>query len=108
MEKRVLGKSGINASNIGLGTYYFGGGDGTSPPSSKDIIDMIHSALDHSINLLDTAPSYGFGHCEKIIGKDIFFNNISIMYSLKSDNVNSLRLINKIFLYFFMNRKNSY
>ena len=69
MEKRVLGKSGIDASNIGLGTYYFGGGDGTSPPSSKDIIDMIHSALDHSINLLDTAPSYGFGHCEKIIGK---------------------------------------
>ena len=69
MEKRILGKSGIEASNIGLGTYYFGGGDGTSPPSSKDIIDMIHSALDHSINLMDTAPAYGFGHCEKIIGK---------------------------------------
>ena len=61
MERRVLGKSGIEASNIGLGTYYFGGGDGTSPPCSKDIIDMIHSALDHSINLLDTAPSYGTG-----------------------------------------------
>ena len=30
---------------------------------------IIHSALDEGITLMDTAPSYGFGHCEQIIGK---------------------------------------
>ena len=69
MQTKALGKSGINASVIGLGTYYFGGGDGTAPPKAQDIMKIIHSALDEGITLMDTAPSYGFGHCEQIIGK---------------------------------------
>ena len=69
MQTKAFGKSGIHASVIGLGTYYFGGGDGTAPPKSQDIIKIIHSALDEGITLMDTAPAYGFGHCEQIIGK---------------------------------------
>ena len=42
MQTKALGKSGINASVIGLGTYYFGGGDGTAPPKAQDIMKIIH------------------------------------------------------------------
>jgi aryl-alcohol dehydrogenase-like predicted oxidoreductase len=35
----------------------------------KESIDTIHAALDRGINLIDTAPAYGFGRSEEIVGK---------------------------------------
>ena len=71
MKVEPLGKSQIEASIVGLGTYYFGGGDGSSAPDDKETIQIVHAALDEGISLIDTAPSYGFGHCEQVIGKAI-------------------------------------
>ena len=55
-------------SRIGLGTWAIGGWlwGGTDVPSS---IAAIHSAWDRGINLIDTAPAYGFGRSEEIVGK---------------------------------------
>jgi len=55
-------------SRVGLGTWAIGGWmwGGTDETES---IRTIHAALDHGITLIDTAPVYGFGRSEEIVGK---------------------------------------
>ena len=55
-------------SRVGLGTWAIGGWlwGGTD---LKESIAAIHRALDLGINLIDTAPVYGFGRSEEIVGK---------------------------------------
>lgn len=64
---RVQGTE-INASRVGLGTWAIGGWmwGGTDEQQS---INTIHAALDRGITLIDTAPVYGFGRSEEIVGK---------------------------------------
>lgn len=56
------------ASRIGLGTWAIGGWmwGGTD---ERESICTIHAALDHGINLIDTAPIYGQGRSEEIVGE---------------------------------------
>lgn len=70
MQKRILGTSGIETSVIGLGTWAIGGWcwGGTD---EQDSIDAIHAAMDEGVNLIDTAPAYGLGLSEEIVGKAI-------------------------------------
>jgi aryl-alcohol dehydrogenase-like predicted oxidoreductase len=56
------------ASRIGLGTWAIGG-DLWGVSDEKESISTILTALEWGINLIDTAPAYGFGHSEKIVGK---------------------------------------
>jgi len=62
--------SGIETpvSRIGLGTWAIGGWmwGGTDDAAS---IETIRKALDSGINLIDTAPVYGFGHSEEVVGR---------------------------------------
>nr|WP_256521727.1 aldo/keto reductase [Halobacillus sp. A5] len=60
----------MNASRIGLGTWAIGGWmwGGTD---EKQSIETIHTALDKGINFIDTAPVYGFGRSEEIVGKAV-------------------------------------
>ena len=72
MQYRELGKSGIEASVVGLGTWVTGGGaPWGSDPDDRESIRAIHAALDGGINLLDTAPCYGFGRSEEVVAKAI-------------------------------------
>ncbi len=70
MRTRTLGKSGIEASVVGLGTWAIGGWmwGGTN---EADSIRAIQAALDAGITLIDTAPIYGFGVSEELVGKAI-------------------------------------
>ncbi|WP_428775340.1 aldo/keto reductase [Vibrio sp.] len=70
MQTRELGSSGIQASVIGLGTWAMGGWmwGGTDEKSS---IEAIHASLDSGVTLIDTAPAYGLGVSEQIVGKAI-------------------------------------
>ena len=58
----------IRASRIALGTWAMGGWM-WGGSNEDDAINAIHSALDRGINLIDTAPVYGFGRSEEIVGK---------------------------------------
>jgi aryl-alcohol dehydrogenase-like predicted oxidoreductase len=60
----------IQVSRVGLGTWAMGGFQwgGTDDDES---VRTIHAALDLGINLIDTAPAYGFGHSEQVIGRAI-------------------------------------
>jgi len=70
MRMRPLGKSGIEASTVAIGTWVMGGWMWGGADES-DSIRAVHAALDAGINLLDTAPIYGFGHSESVVGKAI-------------------------------------
>jgi len=56
------------ASRVGLGTWAMGGTQwgGTDDDES---VRTIHAALDLGVTLIDTAPAYGFGRSEKVIGR---------------------------------------
>jgi aryl-alcohol dehydrogenase-like predicted oxidoreductase len=58
----------IRASRIALGTWAIGGWmwGGTE---ESDAIRTVQEALDRGINLIDTAPVYGFGRSEELVGK---------------------------------------
>ncbi|MBA3661808.1 MAG: aldo/keto reductase [Gammaproteobacteria bacterium] len=70
METMQINPLPIKASRIGLGTWAIGGfmWGGTDEAAS---IKTIIAALESGINLIDTAPVYGFGLAESIIGKAI-------------------------------------
>ncbi len=72
MKYRELGHSGIQASVVGLGTWAIGGGSvwGNEPDDTVSI-RAIQAAIDAGVTLIDTAPAYGFGHSEEIIGRAI-------------------------------------
>jgi aryl-alcohol dehydrogenase-like predicted oxidoreductase len=68
MEQIAIGASGLNTSRIGLGTWAIGGWmwGGTDEAQS---IATIRSAVERGVTLIDTAPVYGFGRSEEIVGK---------------------------------------
>lgn len=70
MEKRKLGKSGIPVSPIAFGAWAIGGWM-WGGAEKKDSIRAIHACLDHGISSLDTAPIYGFGLSEELVGEAI-------------------------------------
>ncbi|MBM4466338.1 MAG: aldo/keto reductase [Chloroflexi bacterium] len=74
MQKRKLGSSDLYISRIGLGTWAIGGGGwrgGWGPQDDSVSIATIQRALDLGINWIDTAPYYGLGHAEEIVGQAI-------------------------------------
>jgi aryl-alcohol dehydrogenase-like predicted oxidoreductase len=70
MEYTVIPGTEMNVSRIAQGTWAIGGWmwGGTD---ERESIRTIHAALDKGINLIDTAPVYGFGVSEEIAGKAI-------------------------------------
>src|SRR4030081_2463642 len=60
----------IRASRIALGTWAMGGWM-WGGSNESDAISAIHAGLDRGINLIDTAPVYGFGRSEEIVGKPL-------------------------------------
>jgi len=68
LEKRRLGKSGIEVTKIGVGLWAIGG-DEWGAVDDQESLNMISAALDMGINLFDTADVYGIGHSEKLLGK---------------------------------------
>jgi methylglyoxal reductase len=72
MQYKKLGKSGIEASVVGLGTWVTGGGVvWGADPNDAESIRAIHASIDLGINLIDTAPAYGFGRSEEVLGKAV-------------------------------------
>jgi len=68
MQFRPLGAAGIQASVVGLGTWAIGGWN-WGITDENEAIKAIHAAIDAGITLIDTAPVYGFGLSEEIVGK---------------------------------------
>ena len=70
MYYRKLGSSNMEVSVVSLGTWVLGG-DQWGETDDTQSIAAIQRAIDLGINLIDTAPAYGLGHAEEIVGKAI-------------------------------------
>lgn len=70
MEKRALGKSALPVSPIAFGAWAIGGWM-WGGADKKDAIRAIHACLDQGVTSVDTAPIYGFGQSEEIVGEAI-------------------------------------
>lgn len=68
MEYRELGKTGVKVSAIGFGCWAMGGTN-WGVVDDNDSISAAQRALDLGITFFDTAPGYGYGHSEKILGE---------------------------------------
>jgi len=68
MQKRKLGKSELKVSALGLGcmgmSYAYG-----KVPDKKEMISLIHKAVEHGITLFDTAEMYGPFTNEELVGE---------------------------------------
>jgi aryl-alcohol dehydrogenase-like predicted oxidoreductase len=75
MQEVTLGRTGLRVSRLALGGYPFGGvnrakdWDPWSSDGHRAAISTINHAIDNGINYLDTAPSYGDGRSESLIGE---------------------------------------
>lgn len=79
MKKRILGKSGLEVSELGLGCMGLTFGYG-HPSSEKDAIELIQKAYDLGITFFDTAEAYSQGLNEEFVGKAVksFRENVVI------------------------------
>jgi aryl-alcohol dehydrogenase-like predicted oxidoreductase len=69
MERRRLGRTDIELSVVGLGTWVFGGRWGGA--DDADSLAACHAALDAGVNWIDTADIYGQGRAERVVGKAV-------------------------------------
>jgi aryl-alcohol dehydrogenase-like predicted oxidoreductase len=75
MDFTTIPETSITIPRVGLGTWAIGGWmwGGTD---EKESVRTIHAAIERGINLLDTAPAYGFGRSEEIVGRAIADGNL--------------------------------
>lgn len=109
MRLKQLGNNDIHLSAMGLGAWAIGGGGykyGWGPQEDQDSIATIRRAVELGINWIDTAPVYGGGHSERVVGqaikgiRDKVFistkcgvkmaeNQEDLLFNLKKENIRS-------------------
>lgn len=80
MQYRTLGKTGLSVSEIG-----YGGGRVRPEHDETALVKMLHYAMDCGLNYFDTAPDYGGGYSETIIGKAIAGRRDSCIVATKTE-----------------------
>jgi aryl-alcohol dehydrogenase-like predicted oxidoreductase len=73
-EIREFGRTGMKITNVGLGTWAIGGGGWSFAWGAQDdneSVEAIRRVIELDINWIDTAPVYGTGHAEEIVGKTL-------------------------------------
>ena len=69
MKIREIGQSGIKTTALGIGTWAAGADNMWQAPDDDLAIEAIQTAVRSGIRLIDTAPAYGLGHAEQLIGR---------------------------------------
>jgi len=72
MEYRTLGRSGLKVSVITMGTFTFGGAGPFARVGSQGVPEarrLVDQAIDHGVNMFDTANMYSAGLSEEILGE---------------------------------------
>lgn len=101
MQTKKLGYTDLQLTAVGLGTWAIGGQwqFGWGPQDDKDAVNTIIEALNQGINWIDTAPIYGCGHSEELVGqaikqtaeKPIIATKCGLLWNKKREKYNSLK-----------------
>lgn len=83
MRYRPLGSSELSASVIAFGGWAIGGWNWGGQDEQASI-RAIHAAIDSGVNLIDTAPVYGFGRSEEVVGKAIAGRRDKVLVATKA------------------------
>lgn len=83
MDHREIGSTGIRTSPVCLGTWAVGGGPWWGASDDQESIRAIQAAIGEGINFIDTAPAYGFGRSEEIVGSAIAGRRDSVVIATK-------------------------
>ena len=82
-KERTIGTTTLKTPYIGMGTWAIGGGTWWGENDDALSIRTIEEAIDRGIVWFDTAPVYGIGHSENVVGKAIKQNRSRILLSTK-------------------------
>jgi aryl-alcohol dehydrogenase-like predicted oxidoreductase len=82
LETITIPGTNLKPTRVALGTWAIGGWM-WGGSDDEDSIRTIQSALDRGINIIDTAPVYGFGHSEEIVGKAIAGRRQNVILATK-------------------------
>jgi aryl-alcohol dehydrogenase-like predicted oxidoreductase len=101
MQMRKLGYTNLKLTTVGLGTWAIGGPwqFGWGPQDDDEAIAAILASLETGINWIDTAPAYGLGHSEELVGKalkqtskkPIIATKCSLLWNDKKEKVSCLK-----------------
>ncbi|MFQ5903849.1 MAG: aldo/keto reductase [Candidatus Binatia bacterium] len=84
MDYRILGRTGLRVSAIGLGTMVHAGHFG--PMSDEESLSAIDAALDLGVNFIDTSDAYGAGYSETLLGKALKDRRDKVILATKGGN----------------------
>lgn len=99
MLKRVLGKSELEVSALGMGCWAIGGpwtwdqpGEepypaGWGSTDDEESIRAVHAAIDLGVNLYDTAANYGAGHSEVVLGRALKGKRDTVVIATKFGHI---------------------
>ncbi|MYL69333.1 aldo/keto reductase [Halobacillus litoralis] len=83
MRKRDLGNTGIQVSDVGFGAWQLGNEKDWGEMTDKKALQLVSEALDYGCNFFDTAPNYGDGKSEEILGKALKGKRDQVVISSK-------------------------
>lgn len=84
MQKELtIGTSGLTTPYIGMGTWAIGGGTWWGENEDALSIRTIEEAIDRGIRWFDTAPVYGIGHSESVVGAALKHKRSQVILSTK-------------------------
>ena len=85
MKYRMLGKTGLRVSVIGLGTMVHAGHFG--PMKDSESLGAIETALELGVNFIDTSDAYGAGYSETLLGNALKGKREKVIVATKGGNV---------------------
>jgi aryl-alcohol dehydrogenase-like predicted oxidoreductase len=73
MQKQRLGRTELEITPVGVGAWAIGGGGtwGWGDQDDADSVAAIHRAVERGVNWIDTAPAYGLGRSEEVVGRAV-------------------------------------
>ena len=85
MKYKILGKTGLNVSTVGLGTMVHAGHFG--PMKDEESLSAIDAALELGVNFIDTSDAYGAGYAETLLGNALKGRRDKVIIATKGGNV---------------------
>ncbi|EXJ23041.1 Aldo/keto reductase [Alkalibacterium sp. AK22] len=83
MDKRKLGHSGLIVSAVGFGAWQLGNDRDWSGHTKAEAIALVHAAVEQGVTFFDTAPNYGSGNSERLLGEALQGKRDQVVISSK-------------------------